>query len=138
MSNITKTVLKFLFTFIFSKARPKDFIYKHKFFAILLVYNLVTSVLYIYMAEQTIVRTNQTRVQTVVMNKLKDDLLYSQKREASLRTQLDNTGYNILSNQKTIDIETINNEYTAWAKDINSVETSIDKIKPTHPKGSSK
>lgn len=130
MTPIVGKVLKFLFEFIFSKVNLKDFVKANRYFLILLASNLLISFLYIYMAEQAIVRTDQYRK----LKKENAELVQANKtcrlNEESLMAQLDRASENYLIYKEEVDINQLSEDYSKMSSTIDHIEADLDKLKP--------
>lgn len=134
MTEVTTKVLRFLFEFIFSKVSLKEYFRVNKYFFILLIANIIISLLYVYMVEQAIIRTEQYRSiknQLIVAN---DKLSACKKTNDALAEQLNTLQQNILTSNVTISTESIASDYSKWSAEIDSVQADIKSITPNSGK----
>ena len=130
MTDVTSKVLRFLFVFIFSKVNLKEYFIVHKRFFILLIANVIISLLYVYMTEQAIRRTEQYRSLKTELKVANEKLVNSQKLNEDLTLRLHNAEQSLLTSNVTVTADSINNEYNKWSSELESIQSDIDTITP--------
>ena len=132
MTDVTSKVLRFLFVFIFSKVNLKEYIRTNKHFFILLIANVIISLLYVYMTEQAISRTEQYRSLKSQLKVANENLVKTQKVNEELTLQLHNVEQSLLTSNVTVTADSISNDYNKWASEIDSIQSDIETINPQH------
>ena len=130
MTDVTSKVLRFLFVFIFSKVNLKEYFRVHKHFFILLIANVIISLLYCYMTEQAIRRTEQYRNLKTELKVANEKLVNSQQLNEDLTLRLHDAEQSLLTSDVTITADSINNEYDKWSSELESIQSDIDTITP--------
>ena len=130
MTDVTSKVLRFLFVFIFSKVNLKEYFRVHKHFFILLIANVIISLLYVYMTEQAISRTEQYRSLKSELKVANEKLVKSQKTNEELTLQLYNVEQSLLTSNVTVTADSISNDYNKWVSEIDSIQSDIKTITP--------
>lgn len=130
MTDVTSKVLRFLFVFIFSKVNLKEYFRVHKHFLILLIANVIISLLYVYMTEQAISRTEQYRSLKSELKVANENLVKTQKVNEELTLQLHNVEQSLLTSNVTVTADSISNDYNKWASEIDSIQSDIETITP--------
>lgn len=130
MTDVTSKVLRFLFVFIFSKVNLKEYFRVHKHFFILLIANVIISLLYVYMTEQAISRTEQYRSLKSELKVANEKLVKSQKANEELTLQLYNVEQSLLTSNVTVTADSISNDYNKWVSEIDSIQSDIKTITP--------
>ena len=126
MTDVTSKVLRFLFVFIFSKVNLKEYFRVHKHFFILLIANVIISLLYVYMTEQAISRTEQYRSLKTELKITNEKLVKSQKANEDLTLQLHNAQQSLLTSNVTVSANSISDDYNKWVSEMeksNSIST---------------
>lgn len=130
MTDVTSKVLRFLFVFIFSKVNLKEYFRVHKHFFILLIANVIISLLYVYMTEQAISRTEQYRSLKSELKVTNENLVKTQKVNEELTLQLHNVEQSLLTSNVTVTADSISNDYNKWASELDSIQSDIKTITP--------
>lgn len=130
MTDVTSKVLRFLFVFIFSKVNLKEYFRVHKHFLILLIANVIISLLYVYMTEQAISRTEQYRSLKAELKITSEKLVNSQKANEELTLQLQTAEQSLLNSNVTVSANSISNDYNKWVSEIDSIQSDIKTITP--------
>ena len=130
MTDVTSKVLRFLFVFIFSKVNLKEYFRVHKHFFILLIANVIISLLYVYMTEQAISRTEQYRSLKTELKITNEKLVKSQKANEELTLQLNTTEQSLLNNNVTVSANSISNDYNKWVSEVEKIQSNINTITP--------
>mgnify|MGYP003616691042 CR=1 FL=1 len=130
MTDVTSKVLRFLFVFIFSKVNLKEYFRVHKHFFILLIANVIISLLYCYMTEQAIRRTEQYRNLKTELKVANEKLVNSQQLNEDLTLRLHDAEQSLLTSDVTVTADSINNEYNKWSSELESIQSDIDTITP--------
>ena len=130
MTDVTSKVLRFLFVFIFSKVNLKEYFRVHKHFFILLIANVIISLLYVYMTEQAISRTEQYRSLKSELKVANENLVKTQKVNEELTLQLHNAEQSLLTSNVTVTADSISNDYNKWVSEIDSIQSDIKTITP--------
>lgn len=125
MKNIGLQVFKFLIEFVWSKINLREFLSKFKYLLVLLLSNVILSVLFIYMAEQTIKRTNEAR-------KLRSDIVTLNGQIATCNTQYDQVNQDLQNTKKllgviknTVKPEDMVDEYNDWVNQLDRQKTPL-------------
>ena len=125
MENIGLQVFKFLIEFVWSKINLREFLSKFKYLLVLLLSNIILSVLFIYMAEQTIKRTNEAR-------KLRSDIVTLNGQIATCNTQYDQVNQDLQNTKKllgviknTVKPEDMVDEYNDWVNQLDRQKTPL-------------
>lgn len=130
MTDVTSKVLRFLFVFIFSKVNLKEYFRVHKHFFILLIANVIISLLYVYMTEQAISRTEQYRSLKTELKITNEKLVKSQKANEELTLQLNTTEQSLLNSHVTVSANSISNDYNKWVSEVEKIQSNINTITP--------
>ena len=130
MTDVTSKVLRFLFVFIFSKVNLKEFFRVHKHFFILLIANVIISLLYVYMAEQAISRTEQYRSLKAELKITNEKLVNSQKANEELTLQLQTAQQSLLTSNVTVSANSISDDYNKWVSELETIQSDINTITP--------
>lgn len=130
MTDVTSKVLRFLFVFIFSKVNLKEYFRVHKHFFILLIANVIISLLYVYMTEQAISRTEQYRSLKTELKITNEKLVKSQKANEELTLQLNTAEQSLLNNNVTVSANSISNDYNKWVSEVEKIQSNINTITP--------
>lgn len=130
MTDVTSKVLRFLFVFIFSKVNLKEYFRVHKHFFILLIANVIISLLYVYMTEQAISRTEQYRSLKSELKVANENLVKTQKVNEELTLQLHNAEQSLLTSNVTVSTNSISDDYNKWVSEIDSIQSDINTITP--------
>ena len=130
MTDVTSKVLRFLFVFIFSKVNLKEYFRVHKHFFILLIANVIISLLYVYMTEQAISRTEQYRSLKTELKITNEKLVKSQKANEELTLQLNTTEQSLLNRNVTVSANSISNDYNKWVSEVEKIQSNINTITP--------
>lgn len=130
MTDVTSKVLRFLFVFIFSKVNLKEYFRVHKHFLILLIANVIISLLYVYMTEQAISRTEQYRSLKSELKVANENLVKTQKVNEELTLQLHNVEQSVLTSNVTVTADSINNDYNKWVSELETIQSDINTITP--------
>ena len=125
MENIGLKVFKFLIEFVWSKINLREFLSKFKYLLVLLLSNLIICVLFIYMAEQTIKRTNEAR-------KLRSDIASLNSQLATCNAQYDQVNQDLQNTKKllgviknTVKPEQMVDEYNSWVHQLDRQKTQL-------------
>ena len=125
MENIGLKVFKFLIEFVWSKINLREFLSKFKYLLVLLLSNIILSVLFIYMAEQTIKRTVEAR-------KLRGDIVSLNSQLATCNTQYDQVNQDLQNTKKllgviknTVKPEEMVDEYNSWVNQLDRQKTQL-------------
>ena len=125
MKNIGLQVFKFLIEFVWSKINLREFLSKFKYLLVLLLSNIILSVLFIYMAEQTIKRTNEAR-------KLRGDIVTLNSQIATCNTQYDQVNQDLQNTKKllgviknTVKPEDMVDDYNDWVNQLDRQKTPL-------------
>ena len=125
MKNIGLQVFKFLIEFVWSKINLREFLSKFKYLLVLLLSNVILSVLFIYMAEQTIKRTNEAR-------KLRSDIASLNSQLATCNVQYEQINLDLQNTKKllgviknTVKPEDMVDEYNSWVKQLDRQKTHL-------------
>lgn len=125
MENIGLKVFKFLIEFVWSKINLREFLSKFKYLLVLLLSNIILSVLFIYMAEQTIKRTDEER-------KLRGDIVSLNSQLATCNAQYDQVNQDLQNTKKllgviknTVKPEQMVDEYNSWINQLDRQETQL-------------
>lgn len=125
MENIGLKVFKFLIEFVWSKINLREFLSKFKYLLVLLLSNIILSVLFIYMAEQTIKRTDEAR-------KLRGDIVSLNSQLTTCNTQYDQVNQDLQNTKKllgviknTVKPEEMVDEYNSWIHQLERQETQL-------------
>ena len=118
MTDVTSKVLRFLFVFIFSKVNLKEYIRTNKHFFILLIANVIISLLYVYMTEQAISRTEQYRSLKTELTAANEKLASCQKVNEDLTLQLHNAEQSLLTSNVTVSANSISDDYNKWVSEV--------------------
>ena len=130
MTDVTSKVLRFLFVFIFSKVNLKEYFRVHKHFFILLIANFIISLLYVYMTEQAISRTEQYRSLKAELKITNEKLVNSQKANEELTLQLQTAEQSLLNSNVTVSANSISNDYNKWVSEVETIQSNINTITP--------
>lgn len=130
MTDVTSKVLRFLFVFIFSKVNLKEYFRVHKHFFILLIANVIISLLYVYMTEQAISRTEQYRSLKAELKITNEKLVNSQKANEELTLQLQTAEQSLLNSNDTVSANSISNDYNKWVSELETIQSDINTITP--------
>ena len=130
MTDVTSKVLRFLFVFIFSKVNLKEYFRVHKHFFILLIANVIISLLYVYMTEQAISRTEQYRSLKAELKITNEKLVNSQKANEELTLQLQTAEQSLLNSNVTVSANSISNDYNKWVSEVETIQSNINTITP--------
>ena len=130
MTDVTSKVLRFLFVFIFSKVNLKEYFRVHKHFFILLIANVIISLLYVYMTEQAISRTEQYRSLKTELKITNEKLVKSQKANEELTLQLHTAEQSLLNSHVTVSANSISNDYNKWVSEVEKIQSNINTITP--------
>lgn len=130
MTDVTSKVLRFLFVFIFSKVNLKEYFRVHKHFFILLIANIIISLLYVYMTEQAISRTEQYRSLKAELKITNEKLVNSQKANEELTLQLQTAEQSLLNSNVTVSANSISNDYNKWVSELETIQSDINTITP--------
>lgn len=125
MENIGLKVFKFLIEFVWSKINLREFLSKFKYLLVLLLSNLIICVLFIYMAEQTIKRTNEAR-------KLRSDIASLNSQLATCNAQYEQINLDLQNTKKllgviknTVKPEEMVDEYNSWVHQLDRQKTQL-------------
>lgn len=125
MENIGLKVFKFLIEFVWSKINLREFLSKFKYLLVLLLSNLIISVLFIYMAEQTIKRTNEAR-------KLRSDIASLNSQLATCNAQYEQINLDLQNTKKllgviknTVKPEEMVDDYNSWVNQLDRQKTQL-------------
>lgn len=125
MENIGLKVFKFLIEFVWSKINLREFLSKFKYLLVLLLSNVILSVLFIYMAEQTIKRTEEAR-------KLRSDIVSLNSQLVTCNVQYDQVNQDLQNTKKllgviknTVKPEDMADEYNSWVNQLDRQETQL-------------
>ena len=125
MKNIGLQVFKFLIEFVWSKINLREFLSKFKYLLVLLLSNIILSVLFINMAEQTIKRTNEAR-------KLRGDIVTLNSQIATCNTQYDQVNQDLQNTKKllgviknTVKPEDMVDDYNDWVNQLDRQKTPL-------------
>ena len=125
MKYIGLQVFKFLIKFVWSKINLREFLSKFKYLLVLLLSNAILSVLFIYMAEQTIKRTNEAR-------KLRSDIVTLNGQLATCNAQYDQVNQDLQNTKKllgviknTVKPEDMVDEYNSWVNQLERQKTQL-------------
>lgn len=125
MENIGLKVFKFLIEFVWSKINLREFLSKFKYLLVLLLSNIILSVLFIYMAEQTIKRTDEAR-------KLRGDIVSLNSQLTTCNIQYDQVNQDLQNTKKllgviknTVKPEEMVDEYNSWINQLDRQETQL-------------
>ena len=125
MENIGLQVFKFLIEFVWSKINLREFLSKFKYLLVLLLSNLIISVLFIYMAEQTIKRTNEAR-------KLRSDIASLNSQLATCNAQYEQINLDLQNTKKllgviknTVKPEEMVDDYNSWVNQLDRQKTQL-------------
>lgn len=130
MTDVTSKVLRFLFVFIFSKVNLKEYFRVHKHFFILLIANIIISLLYVYMTEQAISRTEQYRSLKAELKITNEKLASCQKVNEDLTLQLHNAEQSLLTSNVTVNADSISDDYNEWVSELETIQSDINTITP--------
>ena len=130
MTDVTSKVLRFLFVFIFSKVNLKEYFRVHKSFFILLIANVIISLLYVYMTEQAISRTEQYRSLKAELKITNEKLVNSQKANEELTLQLQTAEQSLLNSNVTVSANSISDDYNKWVSELETIQSDINTITP--------
>ena len=130
MTDVTSKVLRFLFVFIFSKVNLKEYFRVHKHFFILLIANVIISLLYVYMTEQAISRTEQYRSLKAELKITNEKLVNSQKANEELTLQLQTAEQSLLNSNVTVSANSISDDYNKWVSELETIQSDINTITP--------
>lgn len=130
MTDVTSKVLRFLFVFIFSKVNLKEYIRTNKHFFILLIANVIISLLYVYMTEQAISRTEQYRSLKTELTATNEQLVSCQKVNEELTLQLHTAQQSLLNSNVTVSANSISNDYNKWVSEMETLQADINTITP--------
>ncbi len=130
MTDVTSKVLRFLFVFIFSKVNLKEYFRVHKHFLILLIANVIISLLYVYMTEQAISRTEQYRSLKTELTAANEKLASCQKVDEDLTLQLHNAQQSLLTSNVTVSANSISDDYNKWVSEVEKIQSNINTITP--------
>ena len=130
MTDVTSKVLRFLFVFIFSKVNLKEYFRVHKHFFILLIANVIISLLYVYMTEQAISRTEQYRSLKTELTAANEKLAKCQKVNEDLSLQFHNAEQSLLNSNVTVSANSISNDYNEWVSEMEKIQSNINTITP--------
>lgn len=130
MTDVTCKVLRFLFVFIFSKVNLKEYFRVHKHFLILLIANVIISLLYVYMTEQVISRTEQYRSLKTELKITNEKLVNSQKANEELTLQLQTAEQSLLNSNVTVSANIISDDYNKWVSEVEKIQSNINTITP--------
>lgn len=125
MKNIGLKVFKFLLEFVWSKINLREFLSKFKYLLVLLLSNIILSVLFVYMAEQTIKRTDEAR-------KLRGDIVSLNGQLTTCNIQYDQVNQDLQNTKKllgviknTVKPEEMVDEYNSWINQLDRQETQL-------------
>lgn len=125
MENIGLQVFKFLIEFVWSKINLREFLSKFKYLLVLLLSNVILSVLFIYMAEQTIKRTDEAR-------KLRSDIVSLNSQLVTCNVQYDQVNQDLQNTKKllgviknTVKPEDMVDEYNAWVNQLDRQKAQL-------------
>ena len=125
MKNIGLQVFKFLIEFVWSKINLREFLSKFKYLLVLLLSNVILSVLFIYMAEQTIKRTDEER-------KLRSDIVSLNNQLVTCNVQYDQVNQDLQNTKKllgviknTVKPEDMVDEYNDWVNQLDRQKTPL-------------
>lgn len=125
MENIGLKVFKFLIEFVWSKINLREFLSKFKYLLVLLLSNIILAVLFIYMAEQTIKRTDEAR-------KLRGDIVSLNSQLTTCNIQYDQVNQDLQNTKKllgviknTVKPEEMVDEYNGWINQLDRQETQL-------------
>ena len=125
MENIGLKVFKFLIEFVWSKINLREFLSKFKYLLVLLLSNIILSVLFIYMTEQTIKRTDEAR-------KLRGDIVSLNSQLTTCNIQYDQVNQDLQNTKKllgviknTVKPEEMVDEYNSWINQLDRQETQL-------------
>lgn len=118
MENIGLNVFKFLIEFVWSKINLREFLSKFKYLLVLLLSNVIVSILFIYMAEQAIKRTDEAReLRANVVALGKQVEVYKQDYQR-VNADLQSTRKILGLIQKTVRPEDMVDDYNSWIKQL--------------------
>lgn len=125
MENIGLKVFKFLIEFVWSKINLREFLSKFKYLLVLLLSNIILAVLFIYMAEQTIKRTDEAR-------KLRGDIVSLNSQLTTCNIHYDHVNQDLQNTKKllgviknTVKPEEMVDEYNSWINQLDRQETQL-------------
>ena len=125
MENIGLKVFEFLIEFVWSKINLREFLSKFKYLLVLLLSNLIISVLFIYMAEQTIKRTNEAR-------KLRSDIASLNSQLATCNAQYEQINLDLQNTKKllgviknTVKPEDMVDDYNSWVNQLDRQKAQL-------------
>lgn len=125
MEKIGLQVFKFLIEFVWSKINLREFLSKFKYLLVLLLSNVILSVLFIYMAEQTIKRTGEAR-------KLRSDIVSLNSQLVTCNVQYDQVNQDLQNTKKllgviknTVKPEDMVDDYNDWVNQLGRQETQL-------------
>lgn len=125
MVTLAGKVIKFLWVTVWGKINIWQFLSLNKHYFILVCSNIILSLLFIYMAEQTTVRTDQYRdLKAEIENhsneveNLKREINILERRNSSL---IDSFGMTKVE----VDPGKLLDEYDAWASEVRDLEKEI-------------
>lgn len=124
--SLISKVFNFLWVTVWGKINIWQFLMLNKHYFILVGSNIILSLLFIYMAEQTTVRTDQYR-------KLQEEITAHAAQVVTLRNEietLDKRNKNLIESFAVSKVEVkpeeILNDYNKWAAELRAIEQDIE------------
>ena len=125
MDNIGLKVFEFLIEFVWSKINLREFLSKFKYLFVLLLSNIILSVLFIYMTEQTIKRTDEAR-------KLRSDIASLNSQLATCNAQYEQINLDLQNTKKllgviknTVKPEDMVDDYNSWVNQLDRQKAQL-------------
>lgn len=125
MENIGLKVFEFLIEFVWSKINLREFLSKFKYLLVLLLSNIILSVLFIYMAEQTIKRTDEARKLRANIVSLNSQLTTCNAQYDQVNQDLQNTKKLLGVIKNTVKPEEMVNEYNSWVNQLDRQKAQL-------------
>ena len=122
---LIKKVFNFLWVVVWGKINIWQFLMLNKHYIILVGSNIILSLLFIYMAEQTTVRTNQYR--TLIQEvKEEDTRVVTLRKEIEMLTKRNHTLIDSFGmSDAEIEPAEILEDYNKWAAEVRALEEDI-------------
>lgn len=125
MNNLIGQVFKFLWVAVWGKINVWQFLTLNKHYVILTLSNILLSLLFIYMAEQTTVRTDQYRTLKQELEsktqQVKELTENNVTLEANIATQRTSFGLNDVEVDTTVMLK----EYDEWAVEVTKMNKEV-------------
>lgn len=118
MNILAGKVFKFLWVAVWGKINIWQFLVQNKHYVIMTASNILLSLLFIYMAEQTTVRTEQYRklsAELIELNRDYDELAFT---NAELHENIETQRKAFGLSKAEVDTTEIIKEYDIWAEDL--------------------